>query len=138
VLSEKPLKSCLEGYPSEWWMMHLFSCESPSLELTFCYPSLNLGVTISSGKDQPPSTGGFLDFTQSALSLKSALVLCLRQVPVTLTQPLGCLGLQGNILTLVCAQSCPGHAGVCYKGPFPVLLSDSQCWVGPGMAISPL
>jgi hypothetical protein len=36
------LKPQPEGYLVEWWMMHLFSCESSPLEVNFCYPSLNL------------------------------------------------------------------------------------------------
>jgi hypothetical protein len=53
----------------EWWMMHLFSCESPSLELNFCYSSLNLSCGYFLGKAHPlfpvPSSGGSLHFTQS-------------------------------------------------------------------------
>jgi hypothetical protein len=40
----------------ECWMMHLFSCESPSLELNFCYPSLNLSCGYFLGKAQPPNS----------------------------------------------------------------------------------
>jgi hypothetical protein len=36
--------------------MHLFSCEYTSLELNFCYPSLNLGCGYFLGKAQHPRT----------------------------------------------------------------------------------
>jgi hypothetical protein len=76
-----------------------------------------------------------------SLSPKSVLALCLRQVPVTPTQPPGCPGHQGNILALVGAQSCPGlHSAFC-KGPFLTLVSDSQprvgCWLRDGRAPHP-
>jgi hypothetical protein len=62
-----------EGYPVEWWMMHLFFCESTSLELNFCYSSLDLSCGYFQGWAQttpdPPCTGGFLHFTQSAFFL---------------------------------------------------------------------
>jgi hypothetical protein len=70
---KKPLfKPYPEDYLAQWWMMPLFSCESPSLELNFCYPSLKLGCGYFPGKAQtppPPSTGDFLHFTQSAFFL---------------------------------------------------------------------
>jgi hypothetical protein len=54
TLPEKSFKLYSEGYLVEWWMIHLFSCESHSLELNFCYPSLNLGCVFSWEKAQPP------------------------------------------------------------------------------------
>jgi hypothetical protein len=36
-------------------MMHLFSCDSPSLELNFCYPSLNLSCGYFLGKAPSPA-----------------------------------------------------------------------------------
>jgi hypothetical protein len=53
---KKLFKPYPEGYPVEWWMMHLFSCEYTSLELNFCYPSLNLGCGYFLGKAQHPRT----------------------------------------------------------------------------------
>jgi hypothetical protein len=40
----------------EWRIIHLFSCESPSLELNFCYLFINLGCGFFPGKAQltPP------------------------------------------------------------------------------------
>jgi hypothetical protein len=46
VLPKKLLKSYSKGYSVEWWMMSLFFCESPSLDLNFCYPSLNFGCVF--------------------------------------------------------------------------------------------
>jgi hypothetical protein len=36
-------------------MMHLFSCESPSLEMNFCYPYLNLSCGCFPGRAKAPS-----------------------------------------------------------------------------------
>jgi hypothetical protein len=43
-----------EGCLVEWWMIHLFSCESPSLKLNFCYLSFNLSYSYFPGKAQHP------------------------------------------------------------------------------------
>jgi hypothetical protein len=51
---KKTFKLYPEGCLVKWWMMHLFFCESPSLEMNFCYPSLNLGCGYFLGKAQPP------------------------------------------------------------------------------------
>jgi hypothetical protein len=37
-----------------WWMMHLFSCQSPSLELNFCCPSLNFICGYFPRNSTPP------------------------------------------------------------------------------------
>jgi hypothetical protein len=47
---KEKLKLYPEDYPVEWWMMQLFSCESPSLDLNFCYLSLNLTCSYFLGK----------------------------------------------------------------------------------------
>jgi hypothetical protein len=113
-------------------MMHLFSYDSPSLELNFCYPFLNLGCICFPRKSSTPPVLEVVCIFPKELSFfppKSALALCLRhKVPVTPTQTPGCPGHQ-EISLLWSAQSCPGPCSVCYKGPFPVLLSDSQLWV---------
>jgi hypothetical protein len=88
--------------------MCLFSCESPFLELNFCYSSLNLGCVYFPRKRLSPYTGGFLHFIHIPgglfnprpildisyilpkmlpLPQESALALWLRQVPVTPTKP---------------------------------------------------
>jgi hypothetical protein len=112
--------------------MYLFSYESPSLELNFCYLSHNFSCVYFPGKSSSPilEVSCILPKVLS-LSPESAIALCLRQVPVTPTQPPGCPGHQGNILTCVCAQSCSGHCGAFYKDPLPALLSDSQPWDCP-------
>jgi hypothetical protein len=43
----KSFKLYLEGSQVEWWMMHPFSCESPSLELNFVTHPLTSFVAIS-------------------------------------------------------------------------------------------
>jgi hypothetical protein len=53
----------------EWWIMHLFSFESPSLELNFCYLSINLCCGSFQGRAQTslhPSFERILHFIQSA------------------------------------------------------------------------
>jgi hypothetical protein len=52
-------------------------------------------------------------------------------------QPPRCPGHQGKILTLLCAQSCPGRHGAFHKNPFPTLLSDSPVCCSPGTGRSP-
>jgi hypothetical protein len=56
------LKPYPEGNTVEWWMMHLFSCKSPSLEVIFVTHPLTLVVAISPGKVQPPQYWRFLAF----------------------------------------------------------------------------
>jgi hypothetical protein len=57
-----------EGYLVEWWMMHLFSCESSSLELNFCYSSLNLNCGYFLEKAQYPLILGGASYTFALLS----------------------------------------------------------------------
>jgi hypothetical protein len=49
---KKSFKLYPEGYLVEWWIMHLFSFESASSELNFCYLSLNFGCGYFPGKAQ--------------------------------------------------------------------------------------
>jgi hypothetical protein len=59
---EKTFKLCPECYPVEWWMMHLFSWESPHFGTEFfvIHPLTSV-VTISQEKFKPPLTlGGVL------------------------------------------------------------------------------
>jgi hypothetical protein len=123
--------------------MHWTLVRLPLWNLIFVTHPLTSVVSISPGKAQhpPPPVLEISWILPKVLSFspKSALAWCRRQVPVTPIQLPGCPSHQGNILTLVCAQSCPGRHGAFCRGPFSVLLSDSRPWVHcwPGMADLP-
>jgi hypothetical protein len=76
-----------------------FSCESPSLDLNFCYPSLNLGCIYFPRKSSTLPVLEISCFLPKVLcfSPKSALALYLRQIPAIPIQTPGCLSHQGNI-----------------------------------------
>jgi hypothetical protein len=51
---KKSFKLYPEGYLMEWLMMHLFSWESPSMDLNFLLSTSNFGCGCFPGKAQPP------------------------------------------------------------------------------------
>jgi hypothetical protein len=109
--------------------MHLFSCEFPSLELNF----VNLGCVYFPGKSSPfpqPQYWRFLAFYPKCfLFLQSQHLLCIWDKSQSYPHNLQDFLVTKKISLPWSAQSCPGHHGAFYKGPFPTLMSDSQPWV---------
>jgi hypothetical protein len=122
-------KPCLKSCLVEWWMIHLFSCKSPSLKLNFCYPHLNLSYGLPWEKSNSPLPIWEISLIlhKASIYLQSPLAFVPETIPSHTHTTFRMFLPPRKYPSLgICAQSCSGCYDACYKGPFPTLLGDSQ------------